>query len=292
VVFRDVFATEECARLAAEMKREAGITEGEHFTRVDAIRRFDSCRQVLFDERILGAVRQVIGCACRFLQVSDLHYRHDTANWHRDSVHRAVDASAAPDWRSDQGEYGVVKAIVYLESQNAAMGVIAGSQLSPIAVDLDRIRRIERQGGHVLVGPHDEPNRRFSAAERARPVVWLAGVGDLLVFDERMFHCGRRVDGTLVSRHNDAAKFTLSLVFGADNEHSQRLYSYFRYARRELHYGNLPPDLRRALAERDLVLSTGWGNYYEQHPDDIRLAFLRDPEKVDELVAQFSRARL
>ncbi len=59
---------------------------------------------------------------------------------------------------------------------------------------------------------------------------------DLFVFDERMYHAGRRVADGKVTGYRQAAKFTLSLVFGRDNHHSERLYSYFRYARREVHY--------------------------------------------------------
>ena len=72
------------------MKTEAGIDEGVHFTRVDATNKFATTRRVLFDPRVLGAVRAAIGTQARFLQVSDLHYLHDTGTWHRDSVHRAL----------------------------------------------------------------------------------------------------------------------------------------------------------------------------------------------------------
>lgn len=289
-VFRGLFSAPECAALAARMKAEAGIEEGVRFTRTDAINHYVSCREVLFDARTLDAVRQSIGTDGRFLQVADLHYRHDAANWHRDSVHRSSDASAAPDWSPGLGRFGVVKAILYLESDNAAMGVMPGSHLSPIEMDRAHVKDVEDAGGHLVLGPSADPNRRLSAADRRRPLVWQAGVGDVLVFDERLYHCGRRVDGATVSARKEAAKFTVSLVFGADNAHSERMYSYFRYARRELRYTDLPDDLRRRLADRDLVLTAGWGNYYEQHPEDIRLAELRHPEQVEDLVREFTAA--
>ena len=79
-------------------------------------------------------------------------------------------------------------------------------------------------------------------------------------------------------------------MFGADNRHSERVYSYFRYARRELVYRDLNEDFRRKLADRGLVLSNGWGNYYEQFPQDLRHAFLKDPDTLEPLIEEFSMA--
>src|ERR1700761_9030296 len=38
-IFRGLYSREEVAQIAADFKAEAGITEGEHFTRVDATNR-------------------------------------------------------------------------------------------------------------------------------------------------------------------------------------------------------------------------------------------------------------
>ena len=110
------------------------------------------------------------------------------------------------------------------------------------------------------------------------------------MFDQRLYHSGRRVDDGAVTKERDAPKFTLSLVFGLDNMHSTRFFSYFRYARRELGYKPLPPTYVDRLREHDLLLSHGLGNYYAQHPEEIRLASLRNPDEMDTLVEDFRRA--
>jgi ectoine hydroxylase-related dioxygenase (phytanoyl-CoA dioxygenase family) len=290
-VFRGLFPPEECAELAAQFKAEAGIQQGQHFTRTDATNHYESTRQVLFDERFLNAVRESIGADARFLQVSDLHYLHDSERWHRDSVHRAHDASEAPDWADlEGGEFGVVKAILYLESDNAAMGIVCGSHRSPIEMDRAFVRRIENAGGQLVIDADDEPNQRFTEEEKKIPMAWRALPGDVLIFDERLYHNGRRVEDGKVTANRTAPKFCLSLVFGADNRHSERMYSYFRYARRELVYRDLNEDFRRELADRGLVLSNGWGNYYEQSPQDLRHAFLTDPDTLEPLIEEFSMA--
>ncbi len=288
-VFRGLFPAPECAQLAQALKREAGIRPGIKHTKVDATNSYPTARELVLEGRILGAVRTAIGPDARFLQVSDLHYLHDTAGWHRDSVHRAPDASEAPDWSDPSNPFGVVKAIVYLESDNAAMGIVAGSHLSPIAIDQAYIGSIERAGGQIVIDADDQPNQRFSDAEKRLPLAWKAEVGDVLVFDERMYHAGRRVEGGRVTANREAAKFTLSLVFGADNHHSERMYSYFRYARKELGYRDLADGFRDQLDERGLVLSQGWKNFYLEHPEDLRHVHLPDPSRLNPLIEEFSQ---
>ena len=289
-IYRGLFSPGECTALASEFKAAAGITEGVHFTRTDATNKVPATRKVLFDPRILGAVREAIGDQIRFVQPSDLHYLHDTVGWHRDSVHRAQDNALAADWTDVDGPFGVVKAILYMEADSAGMGIMAGSHLSPRAVDAHYVKAVERSGGHIVVDRPDEPNRRLTAVEKRKPLVWVAGVGDVLVFDQRMYHCGRRVVDGVVARHNEAPKFCLSMVFGLDNRHSERFYSYFRYARRELGYRDFDPDYREQLEAHDLIFRNGLDNYYERHPDELRLATLRKPETMDQLVEQFAAA--
>ena len=289
-VFRGAFSRAECATLARAMKAEAGIEDGTRYTRLDAANKLPSTRDVLFDRRVLQAVRTAVGADVRFLQVSDLHYRHDTFGWHRDSVHRAHDSSEAPDWSDTGTPFGVVKAILYLESENAAMGIMAGSHLTPIEMDRAHVKQVEQRDGQLVIGGTENPNRRLSDAQRDTPLACRLEVGDLLVFDERLYHAGRRVERGLVSNDQASPKFTLSLVFGLDNEHSERMYSYFRYARQDLPYLDVRPELHDRLVEHDLVMRNGWTNYYERRPDDLRFAYLRDPDQLEPLMAAFARA--
>jgi hypothetical protein len=285
-VFRGLFPTAECAELALALKREAGIRAGVKYTKVDTSNFFPTARDVLLEGRIVDAVRSALGTDPRYLQVGDLHYLHDTAGWHRDSVHRAQDSSAAPDW--NDGQYGVVKAILYLEAENAAMGIMAGSHLSPIEMDHEFVKSVEQAGGQVVIDADTDPNLRLTEQQKRLPLAWRAQVGDVLVFDERMYHAGRRVEQGRVTGERQAPKFTLSMVFGADNHHSERLYSYFRFARKELHYRDLPATLTGELANRGLVLSRGWTNFYREHPEELRHAYLRDEKQLEPLIHEFS----
>ena len=286
-IFQGAFTPEECAAYSAALKAEAGIVEGTKFTKVDATNMFPTARKILFEGRVVDAVRSALGSQPRFLQVSDLHYLHDTTGWHRDSVHRAHDASAAADWRTDVAPYGIVKAIVYLESENAGMGIMSGSHASPHEIDMPTVRRLEVAGKQRVIDIGQNPNLRLSDEQRRTPLAWHAEVGDVLVFDERMYHAGRRIDHGMVTANRGAAKFTLSLVFGRDNEHSERMYSSFRYVRRDLPYKPFPPEFEAELRRHDLVLDRGLTDFYRDHPDDLRHAHLPDPSKLDGLLAEY-----
>jgi ectoine hydroxylase-related dioxygenase (phytanoyl-CoA dioxygenase family) len=287
-VFSELFSPAECADLERKLKSEAGIEGAQKYTKVDVANTFQGARDILFEGRILDAVQSALGEQPRFLQVGDLHYLHDTAGWHRDSVHRAFDSSQAPDWRESQVPFGVVKAILYMESDNAAMGMMAGSHLTPIEMDHAHVKSVEEAGGQLVIDAGQDPNIRLSDEQKRVPLAWRARVGDVLVFDERMYHCGRRIDNGVVTKNREAGKFTLSLVFGRDNQHSQRMYSYFRYVRQELPYRDFAPAVAAELAERDLVLSAGWGNYYREQPDDLRHVYLPDPARLPSLIEEFS----
>lgn len=286
-VYRALFTPSECAAFAAALKAEAGIETGTKYMKVDAVNAFATAREILFEGRILDAVRSALGEQPRFLQVGDLHYLHDTAGWHRDSVHRAHDASEAPDWRPDAPPFGVVKAILYMETQNAAMGIMPGSHATPIEMDHDRVKGIEAAGRQRVIDHGENPNLLLSDEQRAIPLMWHAQVGDVLVFDERLYHAGRRVDHGVVSANRAAPKFTLSMVFGRDNEHSERMYSYFRYVRDELAYRDLSPAFVSELARRDLVLERGWGDFYREHPEDLRHVHLPKPSRLPALLAEY-----
>jgi hypothetical protein len=91
-----------------------------------------------------------------------------------------------------------------------------------------------------------------------------------------------------VIRDREGTKLPLSFVFGLDNAHSARMYSYFRFARRETGYKDLPADLAAELERRRLVLSYGWGNYFETAPEELRGAYLRDASKMEDLIHEFA----
>jgi Phytanoyl-CoA dioxygenase (PhyH) len=255
------------------------------------VNRFNTARRLLLDDRLLAAVGSAFGREFRFLQVSDLQYNHDHIHWHRDSPYRDAAGIHRRDWDETTDPYRVVKLLLYLESDDAGMGILPGSHLVQTDMDAPRVRELEKSGDYTVIGLRDRPNRPLTDEERTRPLAWRAGIGDALIFDERLYHCGRRVERHRVIRDRDGAKLTLSFVFGLDNAHSARMYSYFRFARKETGYKDLPADLTAELASRGLAPSGGWGNYFETAPEELRGAYLREASHMDGLIREFAGQR-
>jgi FkbM family methyltransferase len=265
--------------LAAKLHAVANKrVDGQEWMSVDCVNRVSVVGDTLFDARIHQAVRAAIGPDIRFLQVSDVQINHDHLNWHRDSTYRGPSAAGALDWDESRAPYRVIKILIYLESENAGLAMLPGTHRTPPLMDAEHVANLERAGKYTVVGPRDEANRHFSKDERALPLMFCASPGDALIFDERLYHCGRRMNGGRVARDAKGKKLTLSYVFGADNVHSARLYSYFRYLRKDLGYRDLSPALRQRLQKEGLALSTGWSNHFESAPAAEREGlFFREP---------------
>lgn len=284
-VVRGLFERDECARIAAILRAQCP-TNGGSFTSIDASNRHEVVRDLLFDQRVVHAVEAGLGTAPKFLQASDLQIDHDHTRWHRDSAYR--DPSGL-DWDEATTPYRVVKIIVYLESDTAGLAVQPGSHASATDTHEAITARLQGDPASVIIGPRDEANRRYSASEREHAVVLCAGVGDAIVFDERLLHRGRRVDEGRITNEKSGRKLTVSWVLGADNVHSERFYSYFRYARPDLVFKEMAPALRTRLTAAGLSLRNGYGNHYEANPDTLRGVWLRRPGDIDDLVERFRR---
>ena len=182
----------------------------------------------------------------------------------------------------------MVKAFVYLESDNAAMGIV---RLAPSPIEMDRafVRRIENAGGNI--DADDEPNQRFTEEEKRIPMAWRALPGDVLIFDERLYHNGLAGRGRQGHRQPHRSEVLpvagvrgRQPALGADVLLLPLRPQEPRLPRPERGF---PPE----PADRGLVLSNGWGNYYEQSPQDLRHAFLTDPDTLEPLIEEFSAGR-
>ena len=103
-----------------------------------------------------------------------------------------------------------------------------------------------------------------------QPVLVEGGPGDLLVFDIRMLHGGRVLDPFYGQLHQDLAhpKTQVAIVYGANNIHSQRFYSYTRFVREDMGYANLSEIEIELLREHALLLPDMNRNLFEEYPQE------------------------
>lgn len=196
---------------------------------------------LIFDERLLAVVRDVAGPDVAYLQHTDLHVGFSAVGWHRDNVDRIY--GVGPDWDESTEPYRLVRVGFYLQGfaeSGFRLGLIPGThRAGPTRLDATRAAIESKAGGlwsalSMLTGrsPLDEV------------ATWVqAEQGDAILFDPRILHSGKDARGP---------KYSVFLAFGAPNGHFRRHAFYYRHARRELGYGDLPSDLARRLSAAGL----------------------------------------
>src|SRR5262249_42474579 len=183
---------------------------------------------LIFNEKLLSIVREIIGPDICFLQHNDLHVGFSSLNWHRDSVSRKLGEGG--DW--DETEpYRIVRVGFYLQPRclsSFQLGLLPWTHRTPSSSEVPEGRRLEpmaRSGSlvrRIVLGRNPSPR----AAE------WLSlAAGDVVLFDPRVLHTGSRTKGP---------KYSIFLAYGALNNHSIDHAIYYRFLRPELGYQPMP----------------------------------------------------
>ncbi|WP_158085696.1 methyltransferase domain-containing protein [Henriciella aquimarina] len=260
-IVRNVLTEREANGRAKQFKSDLvpdPMPEAGHTTK-DVAAMYPPAQEYVFDPRVLAAVRGCLGNDIRFLQWATYQLNHMSFPWHRDGGYRTFNVGL--DWDESQHKYSVAKIILYFECKNFSMGVYPRSHRE----DIDRTRISKKLADHEFVSIH---NQRPGVLLDNKPYLAPVKPGDALIFDQRLFHCGRLTDvlsGEFTEEIKDDKSF-LSLIYGADNPHSSRFYSYFNHER---DFGVRP--MQKSLVDRleaaGLYLSTGQENYFDAHPE-------------------------
>lgn len=196
---------------------------------------------VIFNERLLATMRELLGPEVRYLPHNDLHVGFSSFSWHRDSVNREV--GVGPDW--DETEpYRIARVGLYLQRFDESqfkLGLITGSHRTNQGDPSERARRV---------------GRRTSAV--ANVVSGLSGVdlvgedaewvetepGDCVIFDPRVLHTGSRFHGL---------KYSIFIAYGVENTHFRHHWHYYLNMRKDLGYSAVAPALADRLRAADLL---------------------------------------
>src|SRR5262249_37866886 len=157
---------------------------------------------LIFNEKLLSVVRELIGTDIRFLQHNDLHVGFSSLNWHRDSVSRKLGEGA--DW--DETEpYRIVRVGFYLQARGSTfrLGLLPGTHRKPSSSAASDRGRLESMMGtaSLLQRIAFGKNRSHRTAEWISPAA-----GDAVLFDPRILHTGSRTNGP---------KYSIFLAYGA-----------------------------------------------------------------------------
>jgi len=221
--------------------RPAGLlrSASKAWTLPDGVSKRKAFWPIVTDERLVGALREVLSPELRFLQHTDLHVGFSAVTWHRDSVDRRL--GNGPDWLENDESYRLVRVGFYLQgaaSSRFALGLVPGSHRE--GGDPGERARQERSAS----GPAQALRLLTGRDPLAAAAEWVATEpGDALVFDPRVLHAGSPVAGP---------KYSLFLAYGVPGRHFVRHQAYYRYLRSELGYADLDPELVERLCGASL----------------------------------------
>ena len=237
----------------------------------DGVTQTRSFWPLIFNEKLLNIVRELIGPNIRFIQHNDLHVGFSSLNWHRDSVSRKL--GEGRDW--DETEpYRIVRVGFYLQPRNISsfrLGLVPGTHIASSFEASERERLETLTGGVSLI-------RRivFGRNPSPRSAEWLApAAGDAVIFDPRILHTGSRTRGP---------KYSIFLAYGAPNSHSADHAVYYRFLRPELGYQRMHPDLVAQLEAAGL--------YQEVVRPDGKVAGATLPGLIQSVIAGHIRHRV
>jgi hypothetical protein len=242
IVIRNLLAPDEVAAYIARLK---ALAQGkDRWTQPDGVNRNRDFWPIIFHERLIAAVRGLLGPDIRYLPHNDLHFGFSSFSWHRDSVNR--DTGVGPDWDEEEDPYRIVRCGLYLQRFDESqfkLGLIKGSH-RPIANFTDEEqRRVQRKTGAMRNVLSGLSGMDFVGDDAE----WVATEpGDCVIFDPRILHTGSKIHG---------AKYSIFLAYGVENSHFRNHWHYYLNLRKDLGYAGLDPALAEELRAANLLAS-------------------------------------
>ncbi|MBI1227351.1 MAG: hypothetical protein GC192_19115 [Bacteroidetes bacterium] len=264
-VIRNLFSQEEITFYKKELEA-LSVARKEKWTLPNGVVQHSAFWNVIFNDKILAAVRVLYGPDVKFLQHNDLHVGFSSFTWHRDSVCRKF--GKGPDWNEGVEPYQIVRVGIYLQDSTGGfrLGLIPGShrpdQFLPEEVQQSLDRKMNGLNKALnLLGAKD-PVEELAEWIKTEP-------GDCVIFDPRTVHTGSEFDGT---------KYSFFIAYGIDNQHFRNHYNYYRHLRTDLSYAPVPLELAQRLKAENL--------YADETPSSSPIEGAWLPSKAFQLVAK------
>jgi ectoine hydroxylase-related dioxygenase (phytanoyl-CoA dioxygenase family) len=224
-----------------EWKGSGRGSGGSSWTLPDGVVKSRDFWPIIFNERLLEIVRQVVDPDVRFLQHNDIHVGFSAISWHRDSVNREY--GVGPDWDENDAPYKLVRCGIYMQTfaeSNSRLGFIPGSHKPPAGKVSRSTKFNERKLKWLGAANYLSPKIQMAASNAD----WIpTEPGDCVIFDPRTIHSGSYITGP---------KYSVFVAYGVENKHFFNHYNYYRNIRSELGYGELDPEFVQMLKDGNL----------------------------------------
>jgi hypothetical protein len=249
-VVRSLLSESDVAFYVARLRELAGIKN--RWTQPDGVNRNPDFWPIIFHDRLLASLGEILGPDVRYLPHNDLHLGFSSFSWHRDSVNR--DVGDGQDWDETQEPYRIARVGVYLQrfdDSGFKLGFVKGSH-RPKALTGAAGRRAHRRTGPLanIISGLSGVDLLGADAD------WLAtDPGDCVIFDARILHTGSRFHGP---------KYSIFVAYGLENSHFRNHWHYYLTLRTDLGYSAIAAPLADRLRAAGLLA--------EEPPANLKIA--------------------
>ena len=258
-VLRELLAPDRALALRAHIDTVRGTarSDGDRaFNRWEGVTFDPALWDVVTDPVLVAAVRAVVGKDLRYARNSEVQADNAGYIWHRDSIDQVPGRGS--DWDESRCPYRIVRACIFLQTQaesGFAFGVVPGSHRRGVrtidGVVLDTARKVSGRLG-LAWDPRRRALPRLSMgdgwAKHWRPTqpTWIpVGLGDCVVIHQRVLHSPSPARGP---------QYSIYFSYGTQDEHTHRLWRYYRYGSPDRSFAPMPTELKQRLAQAELLL--------------------------------------
>jgi hypothetical protein len=208
------------------------------WTMPDGVSRRRDFWPLVLHDRLLAAVREVVGTGACLLPHNDLRVGFSAPGWRREIFGRALRRGL--DWDESREPYRIVRAWIHLRATDeggSRLGVVPGTHRpGPATAERRRIESATTWFGRLCGLFTDDPVETSALWLRLKP-------GDCVLLDPRLLRAGTPLDGPA---------YSMVLAFGLPNGHYHRLRAQHRQRRAHAGQRDLDPELVALLQRNGL----------------------------------------
>tara|TARA_B100000686_G_scaffold354687_1_gene466411 strand:- start:131 stop:952 length:822 start_codon:yes stop_codon:yes gene_type:complete len=252
-LIKKLFNKQECKNFRMAMNKHFKLSECElkqkeidsqTFVEPDGLTKNKNFWEIIFNQKILKVVREIIGDDISYTQHSDLHINLGAGKYHRDNVDRFY--KKGPDWNEKNQDYKVVRVAVYLSDYSksgSSLVIFPNSNKKETFINKLEFRfwNLIRLKWTSFFNKNKLPHIFLSAKMKKIK----NSEGDCIIFDQRLIHAGGVIKGPY-------PKYACYLSYGAkNNEHTTNHHNY--YLSRPTYLKEIPKDLKKKLEKSYLL---------------------------------------
>lgn len=216
------------------------------YTLPDGVTKTPEFWPLIFNERLVGTIRALLGDDIRYTQHSDLHINLGAGKFHRDSAYREF--GVGPDWDEREAPYRVVRVAIYLsdyKDSGSSLLVLPGTHRRETRLNKLEMRFWSELRTYWRARFNTNSLPQFALTMKRELIRHRPG--DCVVFDQRLIHAGGVVRGRM-------PKHAIYLSYALDNLHATNHHNY--YLSRPTYLPELPEALSARLDAENLRMVT------------------------------------